>query len=219
VAYEAWFKKHRLDLSDPAMLDADADGDGALNRDEFMADTDPRDPNSRPPAAAAAGASADGGATVSQSMRLREYNEVALPFVLESVEGETARIRHTAASGKVETVRAGQTLPDTNYKVERILRLRGTDKMGQPTDASRVTLEDPSTRERIALVKNMPARSASSYAVLTSPDGKTTMTVRQGDTFNWPSEPGATYTVVDLRADQVVLQQVETGGMVTVPKK
>ena len=37
AAYEEWFKKYRLDLSDPKMLDADADGDGVSNRDEFNA--------------------------------------------------------------------------------------------------------------------------------------------------------------------------------------
>ncbi len=222
AAFEAWFKKHRLNLTDPNMLDADADGDGVSNRDEFMADTDPRDPSSHPTATAGGAALGSGNATVSQSMRLKEFNEVSVPFVLESVDGETARIRHTgggATGGKVETVRAGQTLPESAYKVERVLSRRGTDKMGEPVDASRVTLEDPATKERVALVKNMPARSPASYAVLTSPNGKTTLTVRQGDTFNWPSDAGVTYKVIDLRADQVVLQHVETGGMVTVPKK
>jgi hypothetical protein len=33
--YEKWFKKYQLDLNDAAMLDADTDGDGASNRDEF----------------------------------------------------------------------------------------------------------------------------------------------------------------------------------------
>src|SRR5687768_18166071 len=48
AAFEEWFKKHRLDLNDPKMLEADEDADGFSNRDEFLADTDPRDPNARP---------------------------------------------------------------------------------------------------------------------------------------------------------------------------
>src|SRR4051812_27487186 len=36
-AYEAWFKKYHLDLNDPKMLDADPDGDGFTNREEFLA--------------------------------------------------------------------------------------------------------------------------------------------------------------------------------------
>lgn len=53
AAYEAWFGKYRLDLNDPKMLDADADGDGASNRDEFLADTNPRNASSHPPTGAA----------------------------------------------------------------------------------------------------------------------------------------------------------------------
>ena len=75
--YEAWFKKHRLDLQDPKMLDADDDGDGFSNRDEFMADTDPHDANSRP--------------GIHNQMRLKQYTEVRLPVILEEVSGETAR--------------------------------------------------------------------------------------------------------------------------------
>ena len=78
-AYDVWFKKHKLDLADAAMLDADPDGDGASNRDEFMADTNPRDPNSRP--------------GIHRFIRLKEYHEVKIPLMLESVEGESARIR------------------------------------------------------------------------------------------------------------------------------
>src|SRR5688572_29321173 len=94
-SYEAWFARHGLNLNDPQMLDADPDADGANNRDEFMADTNPRDPNSRP--------------GVHPFMRLKEFHEVKIPLLLESVEGETARIKHVdSPDGKTETVRAGQ---------------------------------------------------------------------------------------------------------------
>jgi hypothetical protein len=55
-------QKYKLDLNDIKMLDADADGDGASNRDEFLAGTDPTDPNSRP--------------GVHATIRLKEYDEV-----------------------------------------------------------------------------------------------------------------------------------------------
>jgi hypothetical protein len=203
-AYEAWFKKHNLDLTDRTMLDADPDGDGASNRDEFMADTNPRDPNSRP--------------GVHPFIRLKEYHEVKIPLMLESVEGEVARIKHTGeGEAKTETVRAGQTIG--GMKVARVVVRREIDKHGEPTDLSRVELDDPSSKERVVLVTNMPSKSAASSAVLVSPDRQTSVTVKQGDVFTWPGEEGKSYKVIDLRAEQAVVQQVETKKMLTIPRQ
>jgi len=97
AAYEAWFKKHNLDLNDPKMLDADPDGDGFSNREEFLADTDPHDPNSRP--------------GIHKSIRMKEYIEVRLPFVLESIEGDKARIKRTdQPDAKPLTVKEGDVI-------------------------------------------------------------------------------------------------------------
>ncbi|MHA3774391.1 Amuc_1099 family pilus-like system protein [Verrucomicrobiota bacterium sgz303538] len=210
--YEAWFRKYNLDLNDPNMLDADPDGDGVSNRDEFMADTDPRNKNSFPPQAAAAKAASHSG------LKLKSYNEVRLPVVLDSVDGETAKIKRLDQGDKVETVRVGQTMQGLGLKVERVQSRRMTDKHGSAVDASHVTLEDPETKEKTMLVKDMPAHSASSYAVLTSEDGKTSITVRQGDSFEWPQNGGSTFKVIDLRTDQAVLQEERSGKMWTVSK-
>lgn len=206
VAYEAWFKKYHLDLNDPKMLDADPDGDGFTNREEFLADTNPLDPNSRP--------------GVLGHLRLKDFNEVRVPFIVRAVDGETAKIEHTdGGDAKLETVKAGQTLKGTQYKVASLEAKQTQDKDGNPVDASKVVIEDEKTKQKIELVKDMPTRSAATYAILASLDGGTTLTVRQGDTFNWPNEKGATYRVIDLRGDQVVLEQVDNRKMWTVPRK
>ncbi|MDB6154092.1 MAG: hypothetical protein JWL90_2545 [Chthoniobacteraceae bacterium] len=202
-AYDAWFKKHRLDLNDPKMLDRDTDGDGATNREEFVADTDPRDPKSRP--------------GIHKVIRLKEYSEVRVPLILESVAGRTAKIKRTDEGGdsKFDSVTVGQSVG--GMRVEKILVRHETDKNGQAVDLSRVDLEDPATKAKVVLVKDMPARSAASYAVLTAGSG-VTMKVHQGDVFNWPAQNGTAYQVIDLRADQVVIQEVETQRVWTIPK-
>lgn len=203
-AYEAWFKKYNLDLNDPKMLDADPDGDGASNRDEFMANTNPRDPNSRP--------------GVHAFIRLKEYHEVKVPLLLESVDGDTARVKHVGeGETKTETVRAGQTVG--GMKVLRVTERHETDKNGEPVDVSRVELDDPTTKEHVLLVRDMPAKSATSYAVLTSPDRQTTITVKQGEVFQWPGTPGTSFKVIDLRPEQAVVQQLETKKMFTIPRQ
>lgn len=211
AVYEAWFRKYNLDLNDPQMLDADADGDGVSNGDEFMADTNPRDPKSFPAQAAATTAESHGG------LKLKQYNEALLPVVLESVKGNTAQIRRLDQE-KIETVRVGDVIEGLGLRVGKVQSRRMTDKHGSGVDASRVTLEDPVTGDTTLLVKDMPVRAASSHAVLASEDGKTSFKVRMGETFEWPKNGGSTFKVLDLRADQAVLQEESSGRMWTVVK-
>lgn len=202
--FEAWFKKHKLDLNDPKMLDADSDGDGFSNRDEFLADTDPHDPNALP--------------GIHKTIRLKEFSEVRLPLVVESVDGEKARIRRTDGDARADTFKVGDTLRGLPLRVERVEKVQDTDKEGKPIDRSLVVLEDTGTKERLTLIKDMPARTAASFAMLTSADGNTTLKVKQGDTFKWPGDDTATFKVIDLREDQVVLQQLENKKMWTVAR-
>jgi hypothetical protein len=205
AAYEAWFKKYNLDLSDPKMLDADPDEDGYTNRDEFLADTDPHDKNSRP--------------GIHKSIRLKEYNEVRLPLVLESIDGEKARIKRTdQPDAKPVTVKVGDTLQGLPLKVQHVESKQDIDKGGERVDLSQVVLEDSSTKEKIILMKDLPARTSATYAVLVSPDGKTVLKVRKGDVFSWPAEQGSHYKVIDLSQDQAVLLQVETKKTWTIPR-
>ena len=205
AGYEAWFKKHNLDLQDPKMLDADADADGFSNRDEFMADTDPHDATSRP--------------GIHNQMRLKQYTEVRLPVVLEEVSGDTARVRRLDGVERTESVKPGQTIKGLHWKVERVQSKQDVDKNGDPVDLSSLTLTDTDTNERTILMKNLPTRTGDSFAELSSPDGATTVKVKQGDTFHWPDESGTAFKVIDLRADQIVVQEVATRKMWTIPKQ
>lgn len=204
--FETWFKKHGLDLNDEKMLDSDSDQDGFSNRDEFLADTDPKDANSRP--------------GVSRTMRVKEYTEVRLPFVLRGVEGSTATVEFTADGlGKREKVKAGDTIRGTKLRVDRVASGTDTDKHGDKMDTSQVVLTDPESQDRIVAVKDLPTRTSSSFATLTDPEGKTTIKVREGDVFEWPSEPDASFKVIDLRADQVVVKDEKSGKTVTIPRQ
>jgi hypothetical protein len=200
-AYEAWFKRHGLDLNDPQMLDQDPDGDGFSNRDEFLADTDPKDGKSRP--------------GIHRTLRLKEYREVRVPLMLEEVKGETARIRLLEeGEGKSQTVSVGKEI--LGMRVEKVVYEMDSDKNGQPVDRSWVELLDAEKKGRVVLVKDVSARSEASTAVLVAADGEE-LVVRQGETFEWPSQSGARYRVVDLRAQQAVVREVEAGRMWTIP--
>lgn len=204
AGYEAWFKKHNLDLNDKAMLDADADGDGFSNRDEFMADTDPHDAESRP--------------GIHKQMRLKQYTEVRLPVVLEDVSGDTARVRRFDGEERVETVRPGQMVKGMRWKVERMKSGQDVDKNGETFDLSSLTLIDTETNERTILKKNLPTRTNESFSELTSEDGTKVLKVKEGELFHWPDESGPEFKVIDLRQDQIVVQETATRKMWTIPK-
>lgn len=205
AAFEAWCKKFQLDPNDPKMLDADNDGDSFPNREEFVAGTSPLDPESRP--------------GVHATLRLKTYSEVRLPVVLESVDGDRAFLRQLEGDAKPQPIKAGEAVRGLPYKVERVEQRRDTDKAGNPIDISSVTLEDPATKERVVLIKDMPARTSATSAEIASRDGQTTIKVRQDEIFEWPGEPGAHFKVIDMSADQVVVQQVENKKMWTIPKQ
>ena len=203
--YAAWFKKYDLDLNDPKMLEADTDGDGFSNRDEFMADTDPRDANVRP--------------GIHKQMRLKQYTEVRLPVVLEDVGGETARVRRYDGEERTETVRAGQMVKGLRWRVERMKAGQEVDKNGETVDISSLTLLDTETNERTILKKNLPTRTGDTFSELTSEDGSKVLKVKEGETFHWPDESGPAFKVIDLRPDQIVVQEIATRKMWTIPKQ
>jgi hypothetical protein len=205
-AYEAWFKKYHLDLNDPKMLDADPDGDGFTNREEFLANTDPTDPNSHPPYT-----------DPSRFLHLKEYSEARLPIALERIEGEKAHLKRTDGEGKIETVKAGDTIRGLPLKVLKIEARQDIDKNGEHVDLSQVTMEDSTTKEKFVLTGNLPAKTSATYVVLAGRDGKS-FKVRHGDIFTWPAEGGSNYKVIDMSQDQVVLQQVDNKKMWTVPR-
>lgn len=188
------------------MLDADPDGDGVSNRDEFLAGTDPKDPTSRP--------------GVHPDIRLKEFTEVRLPFVVRDVAGGVATVEFDAGgTPQREQVRKGEAIRGTRLKVDRIENRTETDKHGERVDMSQVVFTDSDTQERIVAMKDLPTRTSASFATLVSTDGQTTRQVREGENFTWPGETPATYTVVELRMDQVIVKDDASGKTITIPRQ
>jgi hypothetical protein len=201
---EAWWKKYNLDPNDPAQLLADPDGDGHSNRDEFLADTNPRDPNSLP--------------GVLEGVAMKTMTEVPIPVVLREIPkaGGKARIQHS--DGSEETVTEGGNPKGTPYRVKKIEYRMKADKHGVFTDMSQVTLENPDTKETVFLVRDLPARSNETHAVIAGPDGKE-QKIHFDEEFSLAAFPGKKFKVIDLRSDQVVVEEIGSKSVLAIPKR
>jgi hypothetical protein len=200
--YEAWFKKYSLS-SDPDVMDQDADGDGYSNREEFLADTNPRDAKSLP--------------GVMDTASVKAVNEVTVPMILREVKGGKARVQRTDSNTEEELVSGGQPkgLP---YKVTGVKHEVKADKHGVYTDVSNVTLENMQTKEMVTLIRDLPARSSETHAVVVGPNGEEKK-VHLDETVEIPGMPGKQFKVIELRADQVLVEEVGSHRALSIPKR
>ena len=200
--YEAWFKRYSLS-PDPEVMDRDPDGDGYSNREEFLADTNPRDPKSMP--------------GVMDTASLKNVNEVTVPMILREVKGGKARVQRTDTNAEEELVSGSQPkgLP---YKVTAVKHEVKADKHGVFTDVSNVTLENVGTKEMVTLIRDLPARSSETHAVVVGPNGQEKK-VHLDETVEIPGMPGKQFKVIELRADQVLVEEVDTKRALSIPKR
>ena len=200
--FDAWFTRYNL-TSDPAVMDRDEDGDGYSNREEFLADTNPRDAKSMP--------------GVMEAASVKEVNEVTIPLILREVKGGKARVQRMDAGGEEELV-VGSQPKGLPYRVTGVKHEVKADKHGVFTDVSNVTLEKSGTKETVVLIRDLPARSSETHAVIVGPTGQEKR-VHLDETVEIPGLPGQQFKVIELRADQVLVEEARTKRALSIPKR
>lgn len=200
--YEAWFKKYNL-TPDPEVMDQDPDNDGYSNREEFLADTNPRDPKSMP--------------GVLESASVKAMNEVTVPMILREVKGTKARVERTD-TGTEEELTSGAQPKGLPYKVTGVKHAIKADKHGVLTDVSNVSLENTATKETVVLIRDLPARSSETHAVVVGPNGQEKK-VHLDETVELPGMPGRQFKVMELRGDQVIVEDLATKSVLSIPKR
>ena len=201
--FEAWFRKYGLDPKDPAMLDADSDGDGFSNREEFLAGTNPRDPLSMP--------------GMLDGVVMKELKDVRIPVMLREVKGGKARVERLDLPG-MEEWEQGTVVKGLPYRVTAVKQEVKADKHGVFSDVSQVTLENSDTKESVVLIRDLPARSSETHAILTGPGG-VEQTVHVDEVIQLPGQKDKKFKVLELRPDQVVIEEMGTRKPLTIPKR
>jgi hypothetical protein len=201
--FDAWCAKNGLDSKNPAMLDADTDGDGFTNREEYIAATNPRDPNSVP--------------GMLDGVVMKELKDVRVPVILRGVKEGKAQIERLDVP-RTEEWEQGTVVNGLPYRVTAVKKEVKADKHGVFSDVSQVSLENTDTKESVVLIRDLPARSSETHAILTVRNG-VELKVRVDEVIELPGEKDRQFRVLELRPDQVVIEEVGTRRPLTIPKR
>lgn len=158
----------------------------------------------------------EGRAVAAPELVMERYEEKVLPLRVEGVEGDEARVRYLFGEHQRVTVKEGEEIPLTGLRVVELRQRHEHSKTteGRRADVSVVVVEDPATGERRELVANLGANAHEPFAVLNN--AGTATVVRPGTVVTEP-RTGGRYRVQDVRPSQVVVENVTTGVVHTLP--
>ena len=147
---------------------------------------------------------------------MERYEEKPLPLRIEGAEEGEVRVRYLYGENERVTVKEGEEIPLTGLRVVEVRRKLEHSKLngGQPTDVSVVVVEDPATGRQRELTVKLEAEAHEPFAVLrTGRTGLPTL-VRRGAILR--GADGGSYRVIDVRPTQVVVEEVDSGEVLTL---
>lgn len=158
---------------------------------------------------------------ISTDFKMLDYQEKPLPLIVDKTTHQNntkhAEIRILYGSQETVTLKEGDNIPDTRFKITSINRKFHDSKItdGQPADISTVEIEDTSTGKRRQMTAQIPASAIEPWAVLRSQSSGETYAVRAGQRFQ--TSTGQPFTISDVRPNQIVITQDDTGEAMTIP--
>ena len=166
-----------------------------------------------PAAAAAAGSSSPIGAP----LVMRAYREREMPLEVKSVQNDTATLRIAGTKPAEVKVRAGEAIPGSRLlivKVQRRMR-SGKANLGKPTEVSVVEIKDRVTGETRELISGVVSSAHDPLALVEDVNTGKRYTAAPGQHFR--GSDGVEYVINDVRPNQLVIAEVATGTVHTLP--
>lgn len=147
---------------------------------------------------------------------MRHYRQRELPVEVQSVEGSAARIEVRGKAVRVAKVSAGEMVPGSSLKVIRVQKRfeEVKDSAADPVEASVVEVEDVNTGVRRSLITGRPAIAHDPIALVEDAATGRRYLASPGQSFT--GADGARYTVADVRPNQIVIENLETGSVQTL---
>ena len=213
---DEWEKKHGLNPGDAADAQADADGDGFTNLEEFLAKTDPTDRRDHP----------EYTASLTLTLPLKE---TYIPFVLRQAMpiGKSWRCEffhpkrkdNYGRMGATITAKIDEEIADTGYIVRGYEKktakqaIKGAKGLTRAVDVSEAVLERKTDGKRVTLVTQQ-----GKGVRLTPVDVQATLVYERGGTKTFTVVPG---DEIDLNGEKYKVEEVVSvgkGGKVTLAK-
>lgn len=202
---QTFLKERKVDPQALLAVDTgqDSDGDGWTDAEEAAYGSNPNDPGSHPP--------------LHTKLRMAKLDAQPFPVVFEGVEGKRAvvTIQHGQMSER-HVLAVGNSVPGEGWKVAGIRPRRTVDKSGTTLDVSELVLQNPSSGEKLVLVKSMLANAPGGSATLSLEGMDREIQVKEKQVFALGPDESERYTVLDIRPTQVVLKVHGTNDVITV---
>ena len=146
---------------------------------------------------------------------MRSYREKELPLRVDSTAADAAEVR--VAGGDPVTVKQGSTIPGSSLQIVHITRRMqsGKNDGGKPVEVSVVAVKDSKTGVERDLVVGLPALAHDPVALVEDASSGKYYVARTGQRFR--SASGDDYLVGDVRPNQIVVENLQTGETTTLP--
>ncbi len=147
---------------------------------------------------------------------MRHYREREIPLEVGAVSGGSVSLRVRGTDSAPVEVSPGETIPGSRLEVVQIHRRMETSKVSPdvPVETSVVEVADPVTGARREWRTGLPATAHDPLALVEDAATGERYVASPGQTFSGPD--GTEYTVVDVRPNQIVIED-SSGSVHTLP--
>ncbi len=154
-------------------------------------------------------------------LTMREYRTKPLPVIVERVDASNS-VEVRLLYGKNQRVQVSEgervaNLPLEVVSVQRVMR-HSKETDGELADVSKVRLRNIQTGRVYELTTGLEATAGAPYAVLERPTGAL-FKAEAGDTFGVAADEGQRFHVIDVRADSVIIEDVETREVIVLQRE
>ncbi len=148
---------------------------------------------------------------------MRHYQEKEVPIHVKMVQGETATVTIAGAARREVKLRPGDLIPGSNLVVVRVRRRMEDSKvnLGKPSEISVVEVRDGSTGKTREWISGVPSNAHDPVALVEDASTGKRYVATPGQQFK--AADGAEYLISEVRPNQMVIKDVASGAVQTIP--